>query len=92
MENIIITSKDAYSKLSELQTSCVLQIQQFIGDIPNKIKFEENGFEDLSGNDIEGVDKENVYFNNFEDSYPLHQLDLIDAIRIITIFEETLKH
>lgn len=81
----IITSREAYDKYNQLLSTVIIQIQEYAGD--NIIDFEENGFEDLSGNDIYGVDNEKVYMNDGDftekNSYSLHELDLLDAIKII---------
>lgn len=85
----IITSRQAYDKYNELLQYCIQQLNQFTqGKV---IYLGENGFEDMSHNDICGLDDNYVYFNNFEDNYSLHELDVLDAIKIVGDLEETKK-
>jgi len=77
----IITSLEAHNKYIVLLQDCILQLNQFTqGKV---IDLGENGFEDMSHNDICGLDDNYVYFNNFADNYSLHELDVLDAIKIV---------
>ncbi|MES2287355.1 MAG: hypothetical protein V4547_16805 [Bacteroidota bacterium] len=82
----IINSSQAYDKANSILTDVLLQIKEHTqGEL---IPFEEQSFEDMSGNEICGIDDENVYmgFNldpQLTETYPLHDLDLFDAIKIL---------
>jgi len=78
---VLFTSKIAYEKYNSLLQECIDKLREFAGD--KVIDLEDNGFEDMSGNDICGLDKEKVYTENNSLGYPLHEIDLLDAIKII---------
>lgn len=85
----IILSRHAMEKYDDLLQTIILQLNEYTkGRI---IDFGNQGFEDISGNDICGIDDENVYidydFEDLDNAYPLHELDLMDAIRILENFE-----
>lgn len=84
----IITSSQAHQKHRELLNEVALQLKEFTNG--KVVDFGEHGFEDMAGQDICGMDSERVYFtNDFEEenSYSLHDLDLLDAIKILGDFE-----
>ena len=81
----IITSKQAYDKHRELLGYCIQQLNQFTaGKI---IDLGEMGFEDTSHNDICGIDDNYVYFDNFKETYSLHELDILDAMKLVADLE-----
>jgi len=85
----IINSKEAHNKYRDLLETCILQLNQFTqGKV---IDLGENGFEDEAGNDIIGLDDNYVYFNGFSDTYSLHELGLLDAIKLVGDLEGTKK-
>lgn len=77
----IINSREAYDKYNSLLDTIVIQLQEYTAG--EKIEFEEQGFEDVAGNDICGMDDENVYMEASDETYPLHELDILDAIKIL---------
>ena len=83
----------AYKKYNELFYGVLAAIRKHIKeDKEELIEFGENGFEDDANNDLCAIDTENVYFgtetaDGYEDSYPLSELSLLDAIKILGDFE-----
>ncbi len=81
----IINSREAYDKVNDLLNNIILQLNEYTaGEV---IDFDEQLFEDSAGNYLCGMDDENVYMGtSMEDkneTYPLHGLDLLDAIKIL---------
>lgn len=58
--------------------------REIINQLPDgrKFDFEDNGFEDEAGNDVEAVDTEVVHISGGE-TYSLHELSFWDGIKII---------
>jgi len=85
----IINSREAYDKANDLLNAVVLQLNEYTNG--TVIDFGEQGFEDMTGNDVCAMDDEYIYMGNewdakdFDDTnkYPLHELDLMDAIKIL---------
>lgn len=87
----IISSRQAYDKVNSLLQDVITQLREYTqGKV---IDFGEQCFEDMAGNDICAIDNENVYtgveYDEFEEveKYPLHDLALLDAIKILSDLE-----
>lgn len=87
----IISSREAYEKYNEILTNVILQLREYIGS--GVVDFSEQSFEDMAGNDLCAIDEEKVYIGSeyeegeMPETYPLHELDLLDAIKILGDFE-----
>ncbi len=76
-----LTSKDSYNRYNSLLEDIIMELNKFTEG--KRIDFGDNGFEDVSKNDLCGIDDNYVYLNNFEDNYSLYELDALDAIKIL---------
>jgi len=87
----IINSREAYDKVNDLLDNIILQLREYIGS--GIVDFGEQSFEDTAGNDLCAIDETRVYMGNYyeegetHETYPLHELDLLDAIKILGDFE-----
>ena len=82
----ITTSSEFYDAERALRDKVLETIRKLVGE--KKVDFGEQGFDDEAGNELCGIDKENVYFNNGKDEYPVTDLGLLDAIYIICLLEK----
>lgn len=83
----IIYSREGYDKYNDLLQTVILQLNEYTNG--ERVEFGEQGFEDMNGVDIRGIDDESIYVNegNDDETYPLHELDLMDALKILGDFE-----
>lgn len=77
-----------FSKLErKLKNEVLLEIRKFVGE--RKIKLED--FTDEANNELVGINKDDVFFDDGSfgaETYPLHELGLLDAIAILSIVED----
>lgn len=74
-------------RYSYLMQDVVLAIQQRLLDTDGTFDFEDNGFEDESGNDVVGVDNEDIHITGNR-RYSLHELSFWDGIKVIEAIGE----
>lgn len=77
------TSKEFYADERELKREVIEAIRTELGN--KKVVLDE--FQDEANNTLVAIDKEQVYFNEGVDFYPLHDLGMLDAIYILSILE-----
>ncbi len=69
-------------RYNDLMQDVVLAIQERLTDVDGTFDFEDNGFEDESGNDVVGVDSEDIHITG-NHRYSLHELSFWDGIKVI---------
>lgn len=82
---MIKTKSDKFAEQErELKANVIKELRKHA---PKKKMELEQSFEDEANNDITAIDKDNVYFNDSVDSYPLSGLGITDAIYLLSVVE-----
>lgn len=79
-------SERYYDRACALNSDAAETIKEMMKEIGHYFDFGEDGFEDLAGNDLIGIDLESVHMVELD--YEFEELDIFDSIEIIKILEK----